>query len=600
MVGSSYSDDISSRLSSALSTLSPEPSPSSSPSVASTTTTRPAPSTADVQSRLSTLTAALNKSHHSRAQISSTINSAFPPFQGVSSIPVSDEAQSLELLLLAKLTINSWKLAVDQVMAEAGRLEEEDNYWEQVQRGRFGTGVFLVQTLPVRLLSATSTSISHFRSLTTEHTLPTLHQLRSIPPSLLLTSMFPHLSSTSTTSFSRTFLLSLSPLSLTTHEITLKRRAIRTSLVALATQLGDLQSRTGLKGLLSRSFSPSFSTTTGYFLSSTYSTVALLSRTFASPLPDEAPGTPADLAHALLHFVDVTLPKEGKKQKEKRAVVFGPVVGLWAVRYGWKQRQSLLEFVVNAKDTVQSFLFDWVLAPLQNIVNTIRHSDSSLNLMPKESLKSDLESLERMVIEFGRDQYGLSGDELAELGEKVRVGDLSAVMRVWESDIKSPVKSALTGNLLRPLLIQVQKVKVDTLVMVNGIEKMLASQQLTFGFVGVAPALMICVGVGRWLGGWFGGNKREKRAEGMRAWSALRKIDALVVESGTPNATTTGFLLLSLSSLREYADTAFPSKDSGLREDFLEDVRSLESSGDRVGVERLWRWAGRFNWGEEA
>jgi nuclear-control-of-ATPase protein 2 len=79
---------------------------------------------------------------------------------------------------------------------------------------------------------------------------------------------------------------------------------------------------------------------------------------------------------------------------------------------------------------------DWVLDPLTNILKTIQHGDSSLNLMPKESLKSDLDSLERMVVEFGRDEYKMGDEELRLLGEKVRQGDLTSVLKVWEQDIK--------------------------------------------------------------------------------------------------------------------------------------------------------------------
>lgn len=41
-----------------------------------------------------------------------------------------------------------------------------------------------------------------------------------------------------------------------------------------------------------------------------------------------------------------------------------------------------------------------------------------------------------MVVDFGRDTYGLSGNQLTELAEKVKVGDLTSVLRVWEADIK--------------------------------------------------------------------------------------------------------------------------------------------------------------------
>ena len=78
-------------------------------------------------------------------------------------------------------------------------------------------------------------------------------------------------------------------------------------------------------------------------------------------------------------------------------------------------------------------------------------------LMGRDSLRSDLEvsrdsknsyltetefvfvpfqSLERMVVDFARDEYHLSGSELDVLAEKVRSGDLTTVLKAWEQDIK--------------------------------------------------------------------------------------------------------------------------------------------------------------------
>lgn len=41
-----------------------------------------------------------------------------------------------------------------------------------------------------------------------------------------------------------------------------------------------------------------------------------------------------------------------------------------------------------------------------------------------------------MVVDFGRDEYKLSGTELEALRAQVRDGDMTAVLRAWEKDIK--------------------------------------------------------------------------------------------------------------------------------------------------------------------
>lgn len=64
------------------------------------------------------------------------------------------------------------------------------------------------------------------------------------------------------------------------------------------------------------------------------------------------------------------------------------------------------------------------------------------------------------MIALAKEKQSWSEAELVQLSERVRQGDLTTVLKVYEGDIKSPVRSAVTGTLIRSLLIQVQKAKV--------------------------------------------------------------------------------------------------------------------------------------------
>lgn len=94
---------------------------------------------------------------------------------------------------------------------------------------------------------------------------------------------------------------------------------------------------------------------------------------------------------------------------------------------------------------------------------------------------------------------------------------------------QAPIRSAVGGSLIRTLLIQVQKVKVDVALAMDGIEKMLKSQQLTFGFVGVAPSMLVLAVLGRWVRGLTrtdGGRKRRNEGK-RRCWMTLRCVKSL-------------------------------------------------------------------------
>ena len=152
-----------------------------------------------------------------------------------------------------------------------------------------------------------------------------------------------------------------------------------------------------------------------------------------------------------------------------------------------------------------------------------------------------------MTLALAQDKLNYSQEQLASLSKQIRLGDLTPVLQIYEEDIKSPLKSAVTGTLLRSVFVQVQKAKVNLgcnsleyLVLMDGlllfqvdidqalagIDKLLKSQELTFAFVGVAPAFAIVYIVSGYLKDlWLGGRGRgryggKKRRAGV--WAAMR------------------------------------------------------------------------------
>ena len=135
--------------------------------------------------------------------------------------------------------------------------------------------------------------------------------------------------------------------------------------------------------------------------------------------------------------------------------------------------------------TSVDFWMNWVVGPTRNLIGTIRHDEKSqVSIMSKRSLEGDQSSLERMVIDFAVDNPdGPSLDEtqISDVRAKVQEGDLTPVLRAYEKELQRPLYGGLRGNLVRALLIQVQKTKVDIEVAMGGIDSLLKSQELVFG-----------------------------------------------------------------------------------------------------------------------
>jgi nuclear-control-of-ATPase protein 2 len=142
--------------------------------------------------------------------------------------------------------------------------------------------------------------------------------------------------------------------------------------------------------------------------------ITFLEQSLADPLPlgQEMPHYQAcDLRSPieLLTSVQITLHKSAKRNaatfKRQLAplrrplwitrswpwLVVTPLVGYYGAKILYNSRQSLYEYYQLAVDTVRGFVVDWVIDPCIKILETLRHGDSSLALMGRESLKSDFD-----------------------------------------------------------------------------------------------------------------------------------------------------------------------------------------------------------------
>ena len=154
------------------------------------------------------------------------------------------------------------------------------------------------------------------------------------------------------------------------------------------------------------------------------------------------------------------------------------------------RKAEIVRWIRDLGDTTIDFWNNWVVQPTKKVIGTIRHDkDSEIAIMSKESLQGDRASLERMVVDFAIDNPDASGGarlthaEIANIRAKVREGDLTPVLRAYEKDLRRPFIGTIRGDLIRALLIQIQKTKVDVEVAVGGIDNLLKSQELVFGYI---------------------------------------------------------------------------------------------------------------------
>lgn len=152
-----------------------------------------------------------------------------------------------------------------------------------------------------------------------------------------------------------------------------------------------------------------------------------------------------------------------------------------------RRQDEIISWIMNFGSTIIDFGSNWVVEPVRKLIGTIRHDEKSeIAIMSKNSLVADRASLERMVIDFVRDrpdpsQSTFTAEDTAAISNAVKEGDLTPVLKAYERDLRAPFSGTVRGDLVRALLIQIQKTKVDVEVAISGIDSLLKSQELVFG-----------------------------------------------------------------------------------------------------------------------
>ncbi|KAI1793265.1 NCA2-domain-containing protein [Ganoderma leucocontextum] len=591
------------------------------------------------------------------------------------------EEQTLRRAILSRVALGLYGQTLTTFLDEASEAEAEGQWWSDIVRSRRRAATYLLQTLPLRVVNVSNVvlstlrnrniplHISVFKPSSLRRLFPSTSTLR---PNTLTLALFPHLhhepysislttsihtpfstSSSSTQTATSTYsaftqslygvarvcsTLATLPVDLARGECSFKRKEltrIRDERAEVLGMLVDLRDR--LATALETVDNDEALFELARFVH--YLQTIISGQEFA-PLSEEvSPGRVLDSLSVLAHLSlpsHTSLHSAGLKTGELRRpswltltwprLFLLPPLILYGIRTAYASRASLEELARGALETAKGFWEDWILEPLRGMVHTVRAGREDGVIVTKESVRADLESLERMTLALAQEKLQYSSPQLEALARQVQMGDLTAVMQIYEEEIKSPLKSAMQGSLLRSLFIQVQKAKVDINQALSGIDKLLKSQELTFAFVGVAPALAIVYGFSSNLQRlWSGGKGRGRygsKAKRVGVWSDMRRIERLLISQPHPRHTrphpvpalekaaasatsvsplTSGLLLLSVTHLRKYAETALPA-NSRLREGFLEDVTDLENPSlgraDKLRVvDRMWRsWDEPLGW----
>lgn len=565
--------------------------------------------------------------------------------------------------VVRKTIFNVYALAVDLYLEESSAAQLDAEWWADIEQSTWSVASYLLQSLPSRLRRVLqliqtrkmAVRLSAFRPSSIAKFFWDAAPIRLNP---FMVALFPYLrdqptavasftpvtarKSTRTTrpdslaekirdgimySIQRVISLLLFPLRLAREECQLRRNELEKVRDERAEILGKLLE---LRPLLANGLEADFNdSTTGssidhqalteFLFKFTVVTSGDASQEAVLPLIEQL--LSAFKNHVIMHdaYLDAhDLRRPSQLTRLWPRLFLLPPLTLYFAKHIYASRATLADLMLDVVNTVQNLFKGWLFDPIKDVLITIRAGGEDGVIVRREAVAADLDSLERMTLALAKEKLSYDSTQLEALSHQIRQGDLTAVLKIYEEDIKNPVKSALSGTLLRSMFIQVQKAKVDLDQALAGIDKLLKSQELTFAFVGVAPALAVIYVAGGFLGGLLS-IRRERYGGKLRktsVWLAMRRIERLLlfqpkllhhrhdtenVHSENIPALTTGLLVLSLAHLREYALTSLPAR-SRLREGFLEDIEILEDPALRRSeklriIDRMWKsWGKELGW----
>jgi nuclear-control-of-ATPase protein 2 len=405
----------------------------------------------------------------------------------------------LKSAIIGNLVIGAYSQTLELHLREASELETEAEWWSYIERSTYKTAYYLFQTLPERTLRVIRVCGEHLRAQGIPIRLSSYHPrlLRQLftesgqeGSNPLATALFPHLETHPPSAklltmaalqrkgFKPKSILQLGhsllafallPISLARQECHLKRKELERLRDNRSEVLGALiQMREALSNTLQRNINEQD------FLAF----IGVLEQTSGlTDAPKQASELSSNVLDRLHLLLQDTLPGHQRSHElilEKHAlkrpsfwtrswprVLLLPPALLYSLTSLYASRASILHAAQDSGETLRMFFRSWLLEPLRDIVQTVRAGREQGVIIQREAIEADLASLERMIVALAKDTLKWGPEQLQSLSHQVRVGDLTPVLEIYENDIKSPLRSAVSGTLLRSVFIQVQKAKVN-------------------------------------------------------------------------------------------------------------------------------------------
>ncbi|WVY89837.1 hypothetical protein V8G54_035351 [Vigna mungo] len=262
------------------------------------------------------------------------------------------------------------------------------------------------------------------------------------------------------------------------------------------------------------------------------------------------------------------------------------VCSIWLLRHSRLVGSSDLDnWILEAKNSTISFFKNHVEQPILSIRDELfetfrkRHQ----GIMELEEVQLTSNSLHRMLLAFSEQAKGKNIRANASDQEMLEI-----VMDRYEKELMHPIQNLLNGELVRAILIQVQKLKLDTETAMLELNQILRANEINFAVLTALPAFFLSLLLIMVVRAWF---KQDTKAEGRGRLARIQRrlLVAEVkkrivryqhyVDQGLERDAQCMFGLALYSLNRLYHSVKWHAEASGEWESLREDIVDLAAPG---------------------
>eukprot|EP00455_Lapot_gusevi_P054432 TRINITY_DN8725_c0_g2_i6.p1 TRINITY_DN8725_c0_g2~~TRINITY_DN8725_c0_g2_i6.p1 ORF type:complete len:532 (+),score=127.61 TRINITY_DN8725_c0_g2_i6:55-1650(+) len=157
----------------------------------------------------------------------------------------------------------------------------------------------------------------------------------------------------------------------------------------------------------------------------------------------------------------------------------------------YRNRDALSQWASETGLAMYNFFTEHVTMPIMRIYSHVFQTfrDRAVGTSIQQ-LDASKETLSRMLLDFARTHPDPSFSQ-RQIETLARQGDIAYVMKNYEAQIQKPLKGLMAGDLVQALLIQIQKLKIDTEGAMVSLDQLLQANEINFELLAIVPGLLI-------------------------------------------------------------------------------------------------------------